>query len=57
MIRLCSRLLLAANFAGILMAKNLPTEHCYRITYILLVILGLVLLWQGGSYLMFLSHG
>ena len=41
-----------ANFAGIWMVKNLPTEHFYRITYILLFILGSVLLWQGVSHLL-----
>jgi uncharacterized protein len=43
-----------ANFAGIWMVKNLPTVQFYRITYILLFILGLVLLWQGASHM---SHG
>lgn len=41
-----------ANLAGIWMVKSLPTEHFYRITYILLLILGSVLLWQGGSHLL-----
>ena len=40
-----------ANFAGIWMVKNVPTAQFYRITYILLFILGLVLLWQGASHL------
>jgi hypothetical protein len=40
-----------ANFAGIWIVKNLPTPQFYRVTYILLFILGLVLLWQGGSHM------
>ena len=45
-----------ANFAGIWMVKNVPTTQFYRITYILLFILGLVLFWQGGSHLLHGSH-
>jgi hypothetical protein len=40
-----------ANFAGIWLVKNVPAMQFYRITYILLFILGLVLLWQGASHL------
>lgn len=43
-----------ANFAGIWMVKNVPTAQFYRITCILLLILGLVLLWQGASHML---HG
>lgn len=43
-----------ANFAGIWLVKNVPTAQFFRITYILLFILGSVLLWQGTSHL---SHG
>jgi hypothetical protein len=42
----------AANFAGIWMVKTVPTEHFYRITYILLFILGCVLLGQGARDLL-----
>jgi uncharacterized membrane protein YfcA len=45
-----------ANFAGIWLVKNVPTAHFYRITYILLFILGLVLVWQGASHLSPESH-
>ncbi len=41
-----------ANFAGIWMVKSVPTALFYRITYILLFILGWVLLWQGASHLL-----
>ena len=40
----------AANFAGIWLVKTAPTAHFYRITYILLFILGSILLWQGASH-------
>ncbi len=40
------------NFAGIWMVKSVPTEFFYRITYILLFILGCALLWQGASHLL-----
>jgi hypothetical protein len=40
-----------ANFAGIWMVKTLPTAQFYRITYVLLFIIGLVLLWQGASHM------
>jgi uncharacterized membrane protein YfcA len=40
-----------ANFAGIWMVKKVQTVQFYRITYLLLFILGLVLLWQGASHL------
>jgi uncharacterized membrane protein YfcA len=41
-----------ANFAGIWMVKNVSTEHFYRITYILMFVLGSVLCWQGTSHLL-----
>ena len=37
----------AANFAGIWMVKTVPTAHFYRITYVLLFVLGCVLMGQG----------
>ena len=40
-----------ANFAGIWMIKIVPTAQFYRITYILLFILGLALSSQGVIYL------
>jgi uncharacterized protein len=41
-----------ANFAGIWMVKSVPTALFYRITYILLFILGWVLLGEGASHLL-----
>ena len=41
-----------ANFAGIWMVKNVATVHFYRITNILLLILGVVLCWQGANHLL-----
>lgn len=41
----------AANFAGIWMVRTVPTAQFYRITYALLLILGLVLSWQGVKHL------
>lgn len=42
---------IAANFVGIWMVKAVPTAYFYRITYILLFVLGSVLLWQGATHL------
>ena len=44
----------AANFAGIRMVRTVPTTHFYRITYILLFVLGWMLLGQGSMHLL---HG
>jgi uncharacterized membrane protein YfcA len=41
-----------ANFAGIWLVKSLPTKIFYRITYVLLVVLGSMMLWQGVSHLL-----
>ena len=40
------------NFVGIWMVKSVPTELIYRVTYILLFILGCALLWQGAGHLL-----
>jgi uncharacterized protein len=42
----------AANFAGIWLVKTVPTAQFYRITYVLLLILGSVLAWQGASHIL-----
>jgi uncharacterized protein len=47
-------LAVAANFAGIWMVRVVPTAQFYRITYVLLFILGLLLFSQG---IMHLLHG
>lgn len=41
-----------ANFAGIWLVKVVPTDRFYRITYILLFILGLILFCQGLTHLL-----
>lgn len=41
---------IAANFAGIWMVRTVPTAQFYRMTYILLFFLGLVLFWQGAKH-------
>ena len=43
-------LAIAANAAGIWMVRRVPTAIFYRITYVLLFLLGLLLLWQGLSH-------
>ena len=45
-------LAVAANFAGIWMVRAVPTAVFYRITYVLLFILGSVLLGQGVRHLL-----
>jgi uncharacterized protein len=45
-------LAVVSNFAGIWMVKSAPTALFYRISYILLFILGGVLLWEGASHLL-----
>lgn len=45
-------LAIAANFAGIWLVRNTPTEMFYQIAYALLLIISLTLLWQGGSELL-----
>ncbi|MGD9768777.1 MAG: sulfite exporter TauE/SafE family protein [Pseudolabrys sp.] len=41
-----------ANFVGIWLIRVMPTKLFYRITYILLFILGSIMLWQGLSHLL-----
>ena len=45
-------LAIAANAAGIWMVRRVPTVIFYRITYVLLFLLGLLLLWQGLSHVL-----
>jgi len=42
----------AANFAGIWLVRSVPTAQFFRITYLLLFVLGSILLWQGASHLL-----
>lgn len=43
---------IAANFAGIWLVRVTPTGLFYKIAYVLLLIISLVLLWQGISQLL-----
>jgi len=40
---------IAANFFGLWLARRTPTELFYRITYLLMFLISLALIWQGGS--------
>jgi uncharacterized membrane protein YfcA len=42
---------IAANFLGIWLVRVIPTELFYRITYVLVFLISVVLIWQGGSLL------
>jgi uncharacterized membrane protein YfcA len=42
-------LAVVANFFGIWLVRITPTERFYRIAYILMLLISLVLLWQGES--------
>jgi uncharacterized membrane protein YfcA len=39
----------AANFLGLWLARRTPTELFYRITYLLMFLISLALIWQGGA--------
>jgi hypothetical protein len=41
----------AANFAGIWLVKHTPTGLFYNVAYVVLFIISVVLLWQGGTAL------
>jgi len=41
-----------SNFVGIWMVRELPTAVFFRITYVLLFVLGCLLVWQGGGHLL-----
>jgi len=40
-------LAVAANFLGIWLVRKTPTEHFYRIAYVLMFVISIILLWQG----------
>jgi hypothetical protein len=42
----------AANFGGIWLIRRTPTDLFYRIAYVLLLIVSLLLLWQGFAHLL-----
>jgi len=46
----------AANFTGIWMVRIVPTAQFYRISYVLLFILGLLLFSQGVMHLLHGPH-
>jgi uncharacterized membrane protein YfcA len=39
----------ATNFLGLWLARRTPTELFYRITYLLMFLISLALIWQGAS--------
>jgi len=39
----------ATNFFGLWLARRTPTELFYRITYLLMFLISLALIWQGAS--------
>jgi len=41
----------AANFLGIWLVRVTPTKIFYEIVYVLVFLLSLVLIWQGGTAL------
>lgn len=44
-------LAVAANFAGIWMVRTVPATLFYRVIYLLLLVIGSVLFWQGARHL------
>ena len=42
-------LAVAANLLGIWLVRKTPTERFYRIAYLLMFLISLALIWQGGS--------
>lgn len=38
-----------ANFSGIWLVRRTPTDLFYRIAYVLLFVISLILFWQGVS--------
>ena len=41
-------LAVAANFLGVWLVHKTPTEHFYRIAYVLMAVIAVALLWQGA---------
>ena len=39
----------AANFLGLWLARRTPTELFYQITYVLMLVISLALIWQGAA--------
>ncbi|HEY1364851.1 MAG TPA: sulfite exporter TauE/SafE family protein [Xanthobacteraceae bacterium] len=40
---------IAANFLGLWLARRTPTELFYQITYVLMLVISLALIWQGAD--------
>ena len=40
---------IAANFLGLWLARRTPTELFYQITYVLMLVISLALIWQGAA--------
>jgi uncharacterized protein len=37
----------ASNFLGLWLARRTPTELFYKVTYLLMLVISLALIWQG----------
>lgn len=44
-------LAIVTNFIGIWLVRRTPTELFYKISYVLIFLISIALLWQGGSHL------
>jgi uncharacterized membrane protein YfcA len=42
-------LAIAANLLGLWLARRTPTELFYQITYVLMLVISLALIWQGAA--------
>jgi uncharacterized membrane protein YfcA len=45
-------LAIATNFLGIWLVQRTPTQVFYRIAYVLVFLICLALLWQGGRHIL-----
>jgi uncharacterized protein len=45
-------LAIATNFLGFWLVRKTPTEQFYKIAYLLMLVIAIALLWQGGSGLL-----
>jgi uncharacterized membrane protein YfcA len=41
-------LAVASNFLGVWLVRKTPTDHYYRIAYVLMLLIGVALVWQGA---------
>ena len=42
----------ASNFLGLWLARRTPTELFYKITYVLMLVISLALIWQGAAVIL-----